>query len=202
MVNSTAGWQTVSLTSPVSVTSGQKVWLSFVFQNNPGVRFTTGSPGRALSSNTWTQGLPVSFGTSTIKTANYSVFCNYNTYILKDATIPEIIEAETVQSLTMEDIRMETNKISIENSVHPLKVNDFKLYPNPANSFVNVNYSFIPETGTRITIVDGTGRIIDNYLVNSSTNKIDVSQLPDGLYFIKSINPHLNITKKLIIKND
>jgi hypothetical protein len=35
VVNTTAGWQTVQLSNPVTVTSEQTVWLSWVFQNNP-----------------------------------------------------------------------------------------------------------------------------------------------------------------------
>lgn len=76
-VNSTAGWQTIQLTTNVPVVSGQKVWLSWVFQNNPGIRYVTGTPGRASSSNTWANGMPVTFGTSTISNSKYSIYCTY-----------------------------------------------------------------------------------------------------------------------------
>ena len=35
VINSTAGWQTVSLTSPVPVKEGETVWLSWVFEKQP-----------------------------------------------------------------------------------------------------------------------------------------------------------------------
>lgn len=74
-INSAAGWQTIQLTSNVPVSTDQKVWLSWIFQNNPGIRFTSGTPGRASSSNTWNNGMPVSFGSSTISNSKYSIYC-------------------------------------------------------------------------------------------------------------------------------
>ena len=38
VVSTAQGWQTVALTSPVPATAGQKIWLAWLFENNPGVR--------------------------------------------------------------------------------------------------------------------------------------------------------------------
>jgi len=46
LVSASAGWQTIQLEVPVPVVSGQKVWLSRVFQITPGLRYTSGNPGR------------------------------------------------------------------------------------------------------------------------------------------------------------
>ena len=77
-VSSTQGWQTVALPSPVSVSAGQTIWLAWVFQNNPGIRFTSGSPGRATSSAIWSGGMPNSFGISTVSQYIYSIYANYH----------------------------------------------------------------------------------------------------------------------------
>ncbi|MBK6283947.1 MAG: hypothetical protein IPF54_16005 [Draconibacterium sp.] len=76
-VKAAEGWQTVALASPVSVSSGQTVWLSFVFQNSVAVRYEAGTPGRAMSSQTWSAGMPDEFGTSGVSNYNFSVYCNY-----------------------------------------------------------------------------------------------------------------------------
>ncbi|HPE58439.1 MAG TPA: metallophosphoesterase, partial [Bacteroidales bacterium] len=78
-VSSVAGWQTVSLTGSVAVTSGQTVWLAWIFENNPGIRYITGTPGRASASGTWSGGMPGVFGTSNIKDYKYSIYCTYST---------------------------------------------------------------------------------------------------------------------------
>ena len=198
-INSTAGWQTVSLMSPVAVNSGQKVWLSWVFENNPGIRYTTGTPGRAQSADTWSSGMPQMFGTADYADYRYSVYCNYtvNTSILKDATIANIVQNES--SISAENNTDMTMNSSVENSVYPQETVDFKIYPNPANAVVNVDFSILPESETRIIILDGTGRILANQLVDSYSNRIDISQCPTGLYYIKAVNSKMKIVKKLII---
>ncbi len=71
-VNPAAGWQTVYLSSPVTVTIGQTVWLAWVFQNSIGVRYTAGTPGRAMSSQTWSSGMPDNYGASGV--SNYKFY--------------------------------------------------------------------------------------------------------------------------------
>jgi hypothetical protein len=78
LVNSTQGWQTISLQSPVAVSAGQTIWLAWVFQNDPGMRWTPGTPGRAISTGTWSGGMPTSFGASSSYNGNYSIYANYS----------------------------------------------------------------------------------------------------------------------------
>jgi hypothetical protein len=198
-INSTAGWQTVSLMSPAAVNTGQTVWLTWVFENNPGVRFTSGIPGRAGSSDIWSGGMPADFGLSTIANYKYSIYCNYfaSETGLKKATTAEITQNDS--SISAGNNNETAMNLSVEYSVHPLEITDFKIYPNPANSFINVDYSVVPETETRIVILDGSGRIIVNRLVDASSNRIDISQLSPGLYFVKSMNQQWSSTKKLMV---
>ncbi|GAB1452062.1 hypothetical protein MASR2M47_21180 [Draconibacterium sp.] len=77
-INSKAGWQTVSLTSPVTVTSGQTLWLSWVFQYNTVIRYTAGAPSWKYTSSYWSTGMPATFGTSNTNNNKFSVYCNYN----------------------------------------------------------------------------------------------------------------------------
>jgi hypothetical protein len=198
VVNPTAGWQTVQLSNPVPVISGQTVWLSWVFQNNPGIRYTAGTPGRAASSNTWANGMPASFGTSTIAPNKYSIYCSYsvNPNILKDANLSGVTENESVRTISDN----ENKEISVEKSVNALAINDFKLYPNPANSVINVEFSVMPEQGTLIEIIDSNGRTLYKKPAESVSNRIDISHIPIGLYFVRCANNHKFVVKKLIIK--
>ncbi len=77
VVQSTQGWQTIALQSPVSVSAGQKIWLAWVFESNPGIRYAQGTPGRAGSSAAWSVGMPTTFGTSTMTNVIYSIYANY-----------------------------------------------------------------------------------------------------------------------------
>jgi chitodextrinase len=72
------GWQSIDLISPVNVADSQKIWLSWVYEDNPGIYYTDGQPGRVESGFPWVNGMPELWG-DTAKTANsiYSIYANY-----------------------------------------------------------------------------------------------------------------------------
>ncbi len=78
--------------------------------------------------------------------------------------------------------------------------NDFKLYPNPAQTYINVEYQVQPEPNTRLEIVDGSGRIVFSQEVGSSLNRIDFQQLNPGMYFLRSINNQYQKVEKFVIE--
>jgi len=78
-LNPTAGWQTIDLTAPVVVAGGTTVWLAWVYENNPGIAYKTGSPGRVESPEAWAGGMPDPFGTGTQVAYLYSIFAYYTT---------------------------------------------------------------------------------------------------------------------------
>jgi vibriolysin len=76
-INSSAGWQTINLTSPAYVAGGSTVWLAWVYQSNPGIRYQTGSPGRFQSSQGWSGGMPDPFGSGSQTSYIYSIYATY-----------------------------------------------------------------------------------------------------------------------------
>ncbi|MBK6283688.1 MAG: hypothetical protein IPF54_14480 [Draconibacterium sp.] len=83
-VNVNEGWQTIELVSPLSVSSGQTVWLAFVFENNIGIKYQTATSGRASSIQTWADGMPDEFGASGLANYTYSLYCNYSIDVTSD----------------------------------------------------------------------------------------------------------------------
>ncbi len=205
-INSSEGWQTVSLESPVFVNSGQTVWLSWVFENNPGVRYSIGKPGRAQSTGTWSSGMPLKFGSSSFADYNYSVYCSFmpNKPVLKGAEIPEVVKNAVAEPAI--PAAAVTDNIKQDNSFVEINGNqfdnlDFKLYPNPAKSVINIDLMRISNGDATIVIIDNSGRTVYNQRVESSLNTINISQFNVGLYFVKLISQQMIITKKLIITN-
>ena len=78
-LNNTAGWQTVPLLVPAYVEEGQRIWLAWVFEQNPGIRYQSGNPGRAHSDQSWSSGMPESFGSSSTESFIYSIYADYIT---------------------------------------------------------------------------------------------------------------------------
>ena len=76
--NDTADWQTVDLDTPVYVSNGTQIWLAWVYESNPGIAYTTGSPGRYQSSDTWSGGMPDPFGSGSQADFLYSIYATYD----------------------------------------------------------------------------------------------------------------------------
>ncbi|TXH53610.1 MAG: T9SS type A sorting domain-containing protein [Bacteroidia bacterium] len=81
-------------------------------------------------------------------------------------------------------------------SASELDMETFAIYPNPTSQ------SFTLETGSNmnnhVMIVDMNGRIVAQFVANSSQTKVDVSNLNEGIYFVKIQNQFGNQTIKLI----
>jgi hypothetical protein len=75
--NSSDGWQTISLASPVSVQGGQTIWLAWVYENNPGIATRFGSPSASTSNSGWEEGMPEQFGSINRATNIYSIYATY-----------------------------------------------------------------------------------------------------------------------------
>jgi hypothetical protein len=187
VINSTEGWQTVSLIKPVSVKAGQTVWLSWVFENNPGIRYSIGKPGRAQSTGTWSSGLPASFGSSSMADYNYSIYCSIRTGavdLLKSDIIPD-------------DEQTQFNAIT---EVPDDMEDDFKidLYPNPATTSVTVRFSELPDEGATVTIYDMTGREMQTRIVREMQETFDIQDFRPGMYLVKTEFSNTIQTHKLI----
>jgi hypothetical protein len=77
--------------------------------------------------------------------------------------------------------------------------NDFTIYPNPANSFINLNVENVIGNGS-IVITDLYGKQIKKQALSMGTNIIDIAKLPKGLYFVSTITSIGKNTKKLIVE--
>lgn len=66
------------------------------------------------------------------------------------------------------------------------------VYPNPARNVLNVE---MPEIGT-VTITDVSGRLIVNLTVSKGVNKLNVSGLNSGVYFIELRTEHNTWTER------
>lgn len=77
----------------------------------------------------------------------------------------------------------------------------FSLFPNPAHSFVNIQFSNNIHENTLMTITDLAGKQVMSKLLNADqmNDKINLSGLSKGLYFLKLSADEKSTTKKLIV---
>ena len=85
--------------------------------------------------------------------------------------------------------------------VSEINFSDLKIFPNPTSGQLSI--SDLQSLGTSISIVDLTGREMKNIFSENNSVNIDVSDLADGIYFLKLTgrNHELEITKFIVQKN-
>jgi parallel beta-helix repeat protein len=77
---------------------------------------------------------------------------------------------------------------------------DFLIYPNPAETYINVEYSYMPEIETRVEIIDGNGRTVVSQKIEALLTRIDFDRLTPGMYYLRSVNQQSQQVKKFIVK--
>jgi hypothetical protein len=113
------------------------------------------------------------YSTISFNTGQYSINMQPNSVCLFKINIPGISD-------------IEENKI---------KTNSFIIYPNPAAEKLTI--SFLSPQTNHVEIYDIMGRPIKTFFTNLSTTTINVSDLPNGLYFIR-VKDFPNQTQKFI----
>lgn len=89
--------------------------------------------------------------------------------------------------------------VGIENS----NINEnIKVFPNPANSFININSNLLPNK-YELSLVDLSGIIIKTELISSTKDTFEVSEIEEGFYIIqiRSLSSFKVVNKKICIKH-
>jgi hypothetical protein len=96
---------------------------------------------------------------------------------------------------------------NIEDENELSRVVSFNIYPNPANSYVNVSLKGGSEI-SNVLIYDFTGKVVQQNRIENQNqlqeinSRIELRSLSNGIYFIKLIDINgAELTKKLIIRD-
>lgn len=74
-----------------------------------------------------------------------------------------------------------------------------KVFPNPANAMLNVQCSMGDEAAT-IELLDVTGKLLRTISATGETTSINVSDLADGMYFVRVTTDEGVVTKPYVVK--
>jgi hypothetical protein len=86
---------------------------------------------------------------------------------------------------------------SISNFVEITKI---EVYPNPCQGRFTVRFSDLPESGSRIDVLDLSGRKVASRLITSISEDFDLLGQASGLYLVKSILGLKESINKLILQ--
>jgi len=77
-------------------------------------------------------------------------------------------------------------------------VEKFDVYPNSANDILNINY--ISDTSVEVVIMDLNGQTVQIIEEFQDSKTINIENLTNEIYFLKSFNTNAEIlTKKIIV---
>ncbi|MES2761132.1 MAG: T9SS type A sorting domain-containing protein [Bacteroidota bacterium] len=83
--------------------------------------------------------------------------------------------------------------------------NRFNISPNPAGSFINVDYSLTRSARLSISLMDVTGKLVDHIeaekdiQIGNYSKRYSLEHLSSGIYFIRFKTENGTETKKLIV---
>jgi hypothetical protein len=102
-------------------------------------------------------------------------------------------QAGLVENIAKAEIRKVV--FGTSTSVKPLNLlNTIQVYPNPTREFITIKN--IPDTPLQVVVYSITGSQVLNVQMNSSNQQINVSNLPNGLYYLKVNNQVIKFTKQ------
>jgi len=94
-------------------------------------------------------------------------------------------------------INVTANSLSnVENSLNAVSI-----YPNPTENLLSVDLSEVSEEVEKITLMDVTGKVIQERIVNSEKQlNFDVSAIASGLYYVNIKSGNNSLVKQVIKK--
>jgi hypothetical protein len=83
-------------------------------------------------------------------------------------------------------------------------LNDFSLFPNPANDIVNVAFNGNFEGAAQVNLLDAQGRMVSSNLINNAKGKqniaFNVSNLASGVYHVQVIANNKTANASVVIR--
>lgn len=100
-------------------------------------------------------------------------------------------------TLLIDDLSMD-----YPSSVNDIQQFDFKLFPNPASDLITINCKNNNSNLNNVVIYNITGQEVYSNTFNTSQFKINISELKEGVYFVKTTNENYHRIQKLIVKHN
>lgn len=121
-----------------------------------------------------------------------------STYYFFSQAVDSVGNLEPVKT----NYEISTLNVGIHNS--DAVFDDFNLFPNPAKDFVDLEFNLEKENTVQISIYDLTGKLVlfknIGFVDSGHNERLDISELPAGNYFIRAKFSNTSIIKKLTIK--
>ncbi|MDA3882990.1 MAG: leucine-rich repeat protein [Bacteroidales bacterium] len=108
-----------------------------------------------------------------------------------NTSLEERIGSITITTLTSNEVTIFQEALKVTTAITNNYLEKTKVYPNPAHSYITISSS----NKEPITIYNNQGKVVLQTKINGE-EKIDISHLPNGVYFLKDQDNIVTILKK------
>ena len=105
----------------------------------------------------------------------------------------KVKEADCVSPRVPVAVNLKNCTVGMEES----NLSSLKLYPNPNQGIFSIYHE--NSTPLRIEISNLVGKVIYEQRINAGSNEINIANQPAGVYYVKMIDNHKMVTKKIVI---
>lgn len=137
-----------------------------------------------------------------VTTPEGAMFMNYMDYVDDAVMVMFSNDQKTITQNTMVGPRaslLNSNGCTVLSTTEVEKVNAITVYPNPAKSYISVASPSM--VINKIEIFGNDGRLVKSVALKTDNDKIDISGLTSGIYYIRTYNKGNYIKSLKFIKN-
>ena len=80
----------------------------------------------------------------------------------------------------------------------PMLNSGFKMFPNPANDFLNLSSE---ESFHTVTLYSCTGEKLNSFMPDNNIAKLSTTGLPNGLYIVEAVTERDKIVRKVLVQH-
>ncbi len=166
-VNSTAGWQEVDLETPVFIEADAVIWIAWIYQYIPELRYSNQGPGRATSYENYTGGMPDEFGSCLVADFRYSVYALYQPLAINpiipvppSPTELTAIYNENIPSISLNWIDNAENEdgFIIERKINSGEFVEYIELPDDRSDFIDYDINYSTEYTFRVHSFAANGK--------------------------------------------
>lgn len=122
---------------------------------------------------------------------------NQNVYQAEQTNIPAGNVYYRIKQIDNNGFYVFSKIVMLNNTIK----NNFTIYPNPANNYINIDRAYNQNKNATIELFNAVGQKLLSKKILTSSEKIQTANFPDGTYLLKLIDNDEVRTYKIIIKH-
>lgn len=143
--------------------------------------------------------LGTDYGLLSFTDSQWTIFNTQNSELPSDEIYSMVIDDNGTKWIGTENGLAAFNEFDLKTSVDRKQklLDEIVVYPNPAHDFINLKILQQAQNAT-VEVVTINGQVLQSYNINNNQNRLDVSQIPFGVYLLRIQTQNNQSLKKFV----